>query len=145
MRDAFSEAKHKKVMVKIGAFYAELLRSLGALPGVQYAGGTYALPFSGDFASSTFLPAGSTTPPGQAPSITSLSVRGDYFAALGMRLLRGRMFAESDRAGSQPVVIVNRALADRFWPGEDAVGKQIVEPEEPQSPYTVVGVVNDIR
>jgi predicted permease len=130
---------------KIAAFYDELLMTLRALPGVQYAGGTYALPFSGDFASSTFVPAGSTIPPAQAPSITTLSVRGDYFNALGMRLLRGRMFAEGDRAGSMPVVLVNRALAQRFWPGEDAVGKQIVEPEAPQSPYTVVGVVNDVR
>jgi predicted lysophospholipase L1 biosynthesis ABC-type transport system permease subunit len=74
-------------------------------------------------------------------------MRGDPLQALGIRLLRGRSFAESDKADSQPVAIVNRKLAEHFWPGQDPIGKRLRRgmPETPTPWLTVVGVVDDVK
>jgi hypothetical protein len=72
-------------------------------------------------------------------------VRGDYFEVVGMRLLRGRNFDSRDRAGGEMVGIINETLARRFWPGQDPLGKRMVDPEDPDDLVTVVGVVTDVR
>jgi predicted permease len=74
-------------------------------------------------------------------------MQGDPFKALGVRLLRGRLFTESDRADSQLVAIVNRKLAEHFWPGQDPIGKRMRRgmPETPTPWLTVVGIVNDVK
>jgi predicted permease len=71
----------------------------------------------------------------------------EYFRTLGMRILRGRVFSRSDTPESQPVLIVNEALARQVWPGEDAIGKRLVVDYSTTGtyPYEVVGVVGDIR
>jgi hypothetical protein len=73
--------------------------------------------------------------------------QGDPFQALGIRLLRGRLFAESDKADSQLVAIVNRKLAEHFWPSQDPIGKRLRRgmPETPTPWLTVVGVVDDVK
>ena len=67
--------------------------------------------------------------------------------ALGIRLLRGRAFTESDKAGSQLVAIVNRKMAERYWPGEDPIGKRLRRgmPETATPWMTVVGEVDDVK
>jgi predicted lysophospholipase L1 biosynthesis ABC-type transport system permease subunit len=74
-------------------------------------------------------------------------VRGDPFQALGMRLLRGRLFIESDNAGSQLVAIVSRKMAERYWPSQDPIGKRLRRgmPETATPWMTVVGEVDDIK
>jgi predicted permease len=74
-------------------------------------------------------------------------VIGDYFRAAGIPLLRGRDFTEADRAGAPLVVIVNRTLAERYWPGQDPIGKRmkIGVPETPLPWMTVVGEIADIK
>ncbi|MBE7182522.1 MAG: FtsX-like permease family protein, partial [Terriglobus roseus] len=69
-----------------------------------------------------------------------------YFAVLGTPLLRGREFTADDTQGKQPVVIVNRKLADMYFPGEDPIGKQIGDTDlSPASLKTIVGVVDDVH
>ncbi len=74
-------------------------------------------------------------------------VESDPFEALGIRLLRGRVFIESDNAGSPLVAIVNRKLAERYWPGQDPVGKRLRRglPESSTPWLTVVGEVDDVK
>ena len=74
-------------------------------------------------------------------------VMGDYFRAAGIPLLRGRDFTEADRAGAPLVVIVNRTLAERYWPGQDPIGKRlkIGVPGTPLPWMTVVGEIADIK
>ncbi len=71
-----------------------------------------------------------------------------YFAALRIPVVRGRGFEASDRAGAPRAVVLGRALAERIWPGQDAIGKRILccegTPEDPR-PKTVVGVAGDVR
>jgi predicted permease len=67
-----------------------------------------------------------------------------YFETMGIKVLSGRTFNESDGANSPWVVVINKAMADRFWPGTDAVGKRVGLPFA--SPWmTIVGVVDDVR
>jgi len=74
-------------------------------------------------------------------------VMGDYFGAAGIPLLRGRFFTSADRAGSPLVVIVNRTLAQTYWPGQDPIGKRIhIGVTETPTPWlTVVGEIGDIK
>ena len=74
-------------------------------------------------------------------------VAGDYFRAAGIPILRGRDFTEGDRAGAPLVVIVNRTLAERYWPGQDPIGKRlrVGVPETPLPWMTVVGEIADIK
>src|ERR1700741_5081773 len=74
-------------------------------------------------------------------------VESDPFEALGIRVLRGRVFTESDNAGSQLVAIVNRKMAERYWPGQDPIGKRLRRgmPETSTPWMTVVGEVDDVE
>ena len=74
-------------------------------------------------------------------------VEGDYFKAMGIPLLNGRFFTPEDKLGSQPVVIVNRKLAEHYWPGQSPVGKRMRMglPETPTPWLVIVGEVTDVK
>jgi hypothetical protein len=74
-------------------------------------------------------------------------VDGDPFEALGIRVLRGRVFTESDNASSQLVAVVNRKMAEHYWPGQDPIGKRLRRglPETSTPWMTVVGEVDDVK
>jgi putative ABC transport system permease protein len=78
-----------------------------------------------------------------------LVVSNDYFAVLDVPVLSGRVFEDTDGPFSQRVTVVNRAMAERFWPGEDAIGRTVraisMESSEGAQWLTIVGVVDDIR
>ena len=137
------------------AFTDEALRQLRALPGVVSAGATDTIPFGGRHSDSVILAEGYTMKPGESViSPSRVDVSPGYFEAMGVRLVRGRFFEESDEARSLPVAIVDETLAERFWPGENPVGRRLYRPEsiedlteitESTVFLTVVGVVGDIR
>jgi predicted permease len=106
------------------------------------------LPGAGNDSGIAFTIDGYVPPKGAGLNMAAMSpVRGDLFAALGIRLLRGRVFAESDKAGSELVAIVNRKMAERYWPGQDPIGKRLRRgmPETTTPWMTVVGEVNDVK
>ena len=72
-------------------------------------------------------------------------VSSAYFTTLRAKLLRGRYFTEADDASKPPVVIIDRALAEKYFPGEDPVGKQIAYSGADSPPMQVVGIVEDIK
>jgi predicted permease len=90
-----------------------------------------------------YVPAGGAGLNMAAVSLTA----SDPFEALGIRVLRGRVFVESDNAGSPLVAIVNRKMAERYWPGQDPVGKRLRRgmPETSTPWMTVVGEVDDVK
>lgn len=123
-------------------FFSELLRRARALPGIERAALSEFVPMGGR---GTSLP---VAIPGVAPSddrvsIPYNSVSDGYFAAIGHALVRGREFTERDRTG-QPVAIVNEAMARRFWPGEETLGKRIRVGED-YLEREVVGIARDAR
>ena len=128
-------------------FYDEVLGRIHAIPGVQGAGAI-------DEQFSDYVPDDVIELEGrkllsqddQAASCGSHVVSSGYFKTAGVALLRGRYFGSEDNAGSQPVAIVNQAMARRFWPGEDPAGKRFrygVPGESPSAWRTVVGMVAD--
>jgi predicted permease len=130
------------------AFYNEVLRRVQELPGVESAGMISFLPLSFSGMNFVFTIEGETTASDlNLPLAVYRVISPDYFRTMGIPTLRGRSFETNDTADRPPVVVVNRSLAKRFWPGEEAVGKRLkVGPADSPNPWaTVVGVVGDVR
>src|SRR2546423_5512689 len=131
-------------------FFEQVLPKLAALPGVEAAGAAFPMPFSGNDTSSSFAIVGQPPqPPGKELEASHLTITPDYFRAMATPLLRGRVFKSTDTKDSQPVIIVNDLLAQRFFPGGNAIGQQIVlihgdssQPSnQPSPPKEIVGIV----
>jgi putative ABC transport system permease protein len=121
-----------------------ILESVRALPGVQAAGLTSNIALSGGTSPMAVSATDRPPQPGEAVIVPSVAtVSPGYFEAMGTPLVRGRFFAESDRENSVRVAIVDERLAARFWAAENPIGKRI-EPGG-ENPYTVIGVVREMR
>jgi predicted permease len=132
----------------IDEFRKILLNDLGQLPGVEAVGVTSFLPAAGDAWGIAFTIDGYVPARGAGLNMAAMSlVESDPFEALGIRVLRGRVFTESDNAGSPLVAIVNRKMAERYWPGQDPIGKRLRRglPETSTPWMTVVGEVEDVK
>ena len=130
------------------AFYDELLRKVDELPGVESAGMITFLPLSFSAMKFAFSIEGRAAPGDMdLPLAVYRVVSPDYFRAMGIPLQRGRFFNARDTAEASPVVIVNRRLAEHFWPGEDPTAKRLkIGPVDAPGPWaTVAGVVGDVR
>jgi len=125
-----------------------LLERLDALPGVQSTGMIHHLPLAGYAWYANIDLEGRPRAPGEAPLRSGWRViDGDYFKTMGIPLVRGRAFSESDTRGTTPVVIVNEAFARAAWPGEDPIGKRFTAGNATRGSdaATVVGIVGDVR
>ncbi|MEN3370145.1 MAG: hypothetical protein V7609_2288 [Verrucomicrobiota bacterium] len=110
---------------KLGNFNRALLEKLSALPGVQNAAIASNPPLMTGWQTS-FVPEGAPEPPpGKSPSVEMNVVTANYFETMRTPLLRGRAFEERDTKDQPPAIIVDQLLAERFFPGEDAVGKRL--------------------
>jgi putative ABC transport system permease protein len=106
-------------------FYDELYRRIASLPGVTAVGATNILPLTDNYSSDGFQIEDRPAPEGEAPAAEARSVNASYFEAMGVPLLRGRLFDDRDRVGSPGVVVISDAMARKFWPDEDPLGKRI--------------------
>lgn len=133
---------------EIDTFCENLLRNVRELPSVKAAGTISYLPASGNDSGIAFTIEDYVPPKGAGLNMAEMSqVRGDPFQALGIRLLRGRVFTDADEADSPLVAIVNRKMAERYWPGQDPIGKRLRRgmPETATPWMTVVGEVDDVK
>ena len=139
-------------------FFDELVARTSALPGVSKVALAFSLPIDGSNWNSIFTVADKPVPErARLPSAAFTPVSTGYFEAIGMRLMRGRLFDRTETPDSARVIVINETLAKRLWPGEDAVGKRLKQgwPETPDhatapgayfSPWReVVGVVSDVK
>jgi putative ABC transport system permease protein len=123
---------------------AQLRQRLEAVPGVSGAASVSRLPGTGSQGAQSFVRLDQPPPSGAEPVATYREVSPGYFRTLGVALLGGRDFGPEDTVTSMPVVIVNRALQRRYFPGEDAVGKTIRPVySKTGAALTIVGVVTD--
>jgi putative ABC transport system permease protein len=114
------------------AFYGDLAARLSSLPGLASASMSTGMPVSGSGFGRQFEIAGErVADPDARPRTRVNMVTPSYHATFGIQIRRGRAFADSDRAGSQPVAIVNETLAARYFAGRDPVGQRIL-----MSPFT---------
>ena len=124
---------------------AQLLDAMRVLPGVKGVSPTFAVPFvgaAGGIDARLSRPGQSLSEAATNPILNMEIVAPDYFGVLGVSVTRGRAFNETDRDGSEPVAIVSNSVAERFWPGEDAIGKRV---QSGKRQYVVVGQVPDTR
>jgi predicted permease len=130
-------------------FYDQLASSLNQLPGVESAGAGSDLPWTGyDENAGGFTIEGKKPPPNQEFHARYHMATPGYFSAMGIPLLEGRFFAEGDKKGAPWVLIINRAMADHYWPHEDVLGKRISFEDAPKKDsdwMTIVGVVGNVK
>ena len=128
------------------AFFDRVSERVAALPEVSSVGGIHLIPGRSSNWSFPTHPEGYVQPAGTPiPSVNFRAVRGDYFDVVDMRLVTGRVLDATDRADDEPVVVVNERFVERFWPGEEAVGKTLRIFSAQGVAYRVVGVVGDVR
>jgi len=126
-----------------------------AIPGVQSAGMTTTLPFSGNNSDSVILAEGYQMKAGESLiSPSQVSASDGYFEAMGVHLLQGRLFTADDTAGKPRVLVIDDTLAKRFWPDGNVLGKRMYQPESNQDVIkkpsddkmlTIVGVIAPMR
>jgi putative ABC transport system permease protein len=131
------------------AFYGRLLERLQSVAGVKHAATAVSLPPDQVTVTDNFTAEGQHYAVGEsAPVGIMMIVSPSYFDALNIPLVRGRLFDDRDREGGEEVVIVNRTLADRYYPNGDAVGRRFRTggPERPKESWMrIVGIVGDVK
>jgi predicted permease len=136
---------------KVDQFARQVAPRLEALPSVQSAASAIMLPLNGNDVDLPFNIAGRPAPKGGYDGDEQWrSVSAHYFQALQIPLLRGRVFTESDSGGAPPVVVINQAMAKKYWKDQDPVGQVIVigkglGPQFDDPPRQVVGIVGTVR
>lgn len=136
--------------VRVYEGYRLLWETLTQIPGVTAAGGVTALPLSQMFAWGPITVEGRAVSPDEKfINVDQRTVAGDYFAAMGIPLIKGRGFTDDDTPDTPHVVVVDALMADQLWPGQDPVGKRIrtggfdVRPDTPW--MTVIGVTGRVK
>ena len=129
----------------VDALYARLLEVARAAPGIESAAIAGGLPFSTLWAEEVKVPGRDSVPLTQAGGPYFNAVSSDFFRTMGIRVLRGRGFTEADGGTSSRTVIVNKTLADLWWPNEDAVGHCMKVGGDTMPCAQVVGVVENTR
>jgi len=129
------------------AFFERVLDRVRALPGVQSAGFTSALPLTWDGGTGAFTPEGVTPRPDLIWDANNRVVSPGYFEAMRIPLRRGRPIQEADGPGAPPVVVINETMARKFWPNQDALGKRMkFGLASDNVPWLrIVGIVGDVR
>jgi len=132
-------------------FNRELSRRMNAIPGIELAGITSALPAATHNDTGAQLVTALTIEDRPVEASQDLRaevirVSPDYFKVMQAPLVRGRFFAESDEEGKQPVAIIDEATAHKYWPGSDALGRRLRRGQDPTLPWmTVVGIIRNIK
>lgn len=125
-------------------FYQQVAERVRVLPGVKAAGLVRSLPLSLDQNTTSAYPEGQPQPqPEDMPVAIYDSVSPQYFRAMGIPLVAGRDFVDSDTAKSPGVVIVNETLAQKFWPGQNPIGKRVRSGNTDKAALEVVGVAKN--
>ncbi|MGA2591688.1 MAG: ABC transporter permease [Bryobacteraceae bacterium] len=126
-------------------FYRRYFERLRALPGVRSAGGTMLLPMTEDMFSLEFDSRGRLPVEGTRPVTEATAISPAFFRTMQIPFLEGRDFSETDTIDSPQAIIVNRDFAERFFPGQDAVGKEITPRTSRPVSRQIVGVVGNVR
>ena len=142
----YGRTRARLTPAEMDALGTRLLNAATTTPGVHSATLVASIPFAGNEGRGFPSFPGADTVRirrGQRYMIQAGNTR--YFETVGTRILRGRGFTVDDRANASPVVVVNQAMADRLWPGEDPLGKRVRFGEESNPYLTVIGVAENMR
>lgn len=132
--------------LKIAQFHQRVLERVSALPGVQLAGLTRDLPLSGADPSLNFtVESRPVLSSSQQPRAKFRAVSADYFAAMGIPLVKGRYFTSADTESAPGVAVINDVMARKFFPGEDPIGKRIQTGFDDAPWSTIVAVIGGVH
>jgi putative ABC transport system permease protein len=127
-------------------FFQETLQRVRALPGIEDAGAIDDLPLGGGGSHQPFSIEGRPMlPMAEQPEVDVRLISPGYLRAMRVPIIRGRDFADSDAAGRPGVAVISAALARRFWPDEDPLGKHLTLTFFPGIPREIVGIVGDVK
>ncbi|MFL6589547.1 MAG: ABC transporter permease, partial [Chthoniobacterales bacterium] len=127
------------------AFATSVLERVKDLPGVQAVGITHSMPLVGDYVLGFNIEGRPAINPADLPSTNYYSVTPDYFRAMGIRLIRGRVFTPQDDSKAPRVAVINETMARQFFPNEDPIGKRINITNGPDTWRQIIGIVADIK
>ncbi len=126
-------------------FYRQLVERVGDLPGVTATGVVRILPLARQIGDWSIVIEGRPRVAGENPNGDFQSVTPGYFEAMGIPLVRGRFVTNADREDAPLAVVINETMANRYWPGEDAIGKRFIMGTDPKPWLTIVGIVRTVR
>ncbi|HEY8225145.1 MAG TPA: ABC transporter permease, partial [Pyrinomonadaceae bacterium] len=126
-------------------FHKQVTEQIRQIPGVESVALVRGLPFSGNGATARIILTDRELPAkGTEPEVMFNTVTASYFETMGIPFLRGRTFDDHEQPNNPTTLIISQTMADRYWPNQDALGKQIKFVED-ESIGTVVGVVGDTK
>jgi putative ABC transport system permease protein len=127
-------------------FYRELHESVREIPSVQAASVQTDLPLKGDGERRAFTADAAVDPGSSSATVAVTWTFGDYFRTFGVPIVKGRAFLPEEDAENRQAAIVSRALAERFWPGQDPIGKRVKWgiPASHTPWQTIVGIAGDV-
>jgi putative ABC transport system permease protein len=126
-------------------FYQALIERVSALPGVRAAAVTQSLFFLTDYVTDFIVDGRPAPPESERPNANLYGITPDFFRALGIRLIRGRLFEEQDQADAEPVAIINQTLAAQQFPNEDPIGGRLNASDPNGTWRRIVGIVTDTK
>jgi len=126
-------------------FYRQATDSVAQIPGVRAVGAVRVLPLARSIGDWSIKIEGRPYVPEENPNGDYQGVTPGYFQAMGLKLIRGRFLTDADREDSMPAVVINDTMASRYWPNDDAIGRQFMMGTDDKPWLTIVGVVGTVR
>ena len=126
-------------------FYRQATESVAQIPGVRAVGAVRVLPLARSIGDWSIKIEGRPYVPEENPNGDYQGVTPGYFQAMGLKLIRGRFLTDADREDTMPAVVINDTMASRYWPNEDAIGRQFMMGTDDKPWLTIVGVVGTVR
>jgi putative ABC transport system permease protein len=125
-------------------FHRQVTDAVAQIPGVRAAGSVRVLPLARTIGDWSIKIEGRPYVPEENPNGDFQAVTPGYFEAMGLTLVRGRFLTSADREDSLPVAVINDTMAARYWPGEDAIGRQFMMGTDDKPWLTIVGIVGTV-
>lgn len=126
-------------------FHRQVTERVSQIPGVRAAGSVRVLPLARTIGDWSIKIEGRPYVPEENPNGDYQAVTPGYFEAMGLELVRGRFISSADREDTMPVAVINDTMAARYWPGEDAIGRQFMMGTDDKPWLTIVGIVGTVR
>ncbi|HEX6161889.1 MAG TPA: ABC transporter permease [Vicinamibacterales bacterium] len=132
-------------MADIVRFYRQVDERVAQIPGVRAAGAVRVLPLARTIGDWSIKIEGRPYVPEENPNGDFQAVTPGYFEAMGLKLVRGRFLNDGDREDAMPAAVINDTMASRYWPNQDAIGRQFMMGTDDKPWLTIVGIVATVR
>lgn len=126
-------------------FHRQAVEQVAQIPGVRAVGSVRVLPLARTIGDWSIRIEGRPFVPEENPNGDYQAVTPGYFEAMGLKLVRGRFINTGDREDTMPVAVINDTMAARYWPNEDAIGRQLMMGTDDKPWLTIVGIVGTVR